>query len=103
MRGNESGLETLARKANPNRLDILGDTVHMVSNAAKSLLSKFRSEVEKFCFDVYYDIERSPKQKEQKCHPLPHLKLSHRGGGKNWCRIPTCKWQCEWGWFSMYS
>lgn len=64
MRGKKSGLETLARKENPNLLDISGDTVHMVSNAAKALLSPFRSEVEDFCSDVYYDIEKSPKQKE---------------------------------------
>ncbi|KAK9972430.1 hypothetical protein ABG768_022345 [Culter alburnus] len=64
MRGKKSGLETLARKENPNLLDISGDTVHMVSNAAKALMSPFQSEVEDFCSDVYYDIEKSPKQKE---------------------------------------
>lgn len=36
----------------------------MVSNAAKDLMSPFSSEVENFCSDVYYDIEKSPKQKE---------------------------------------
>ncbi len=64
MRGKKTGLETQARKENPYLLDISGDTVHMVSNAAKALMSQFSSEVEDFCSDVYYDIEKSPKQKE---------------------------------------
>lgn len=48
IRGKKSGLEKLARKENPNLLDISGDTFHMVSNAAKALLSKFRSEISHF-------------------------------------------------------
>ena len=52
MRGKKTGLETQLRKENPHLLDISGDTVHMVS------------EVEDFCSDIYYDIEKSPKQKE---------------------------------------
>ncbi|KAL0149638.1 hypothetical protein M9458_055165 [Cirrhinus mrigala] len=64
MRGKKSGLETQARKENPYLLDVSGDTVHMVSNAAKALMSPFSTEVENFCSDVYYDIEKSPKQKE---------------------------------------
>jgi len=64
MRGKKSGLETLARKENPNLLDISGDTVHMVSNTAKALMGPFGSDVEDFCSDIYYDIEKSPKQKE---------------------------------------
>lgn len=38
----------------------------MVSNAAKALLSEFRSEVEHFCADVYYDQLRCEK-------PMVHL------------------------------
>ncbi|CAK6966437.1 hypothetical protein MATL_G00068480 [Scomber scombrus] len=64
MRGNKTGLETQVRNQNPYLLDISGDTVHMVSNAAKALMSPFSSEVEDFCSDVNYDIEKSPKQKE---------------------------------------
>ncbi|KAL7850046.1 hypothetical protein SRHO_G00193950 [Serrasalmus rhombeus] len=64
MRGKKSGVETLARKENPDLLDISGDTVHMVSNAAKALMQPFSAEVEDFCSDLYYDIEKSPKQKE---------------------------------------
>ncbi|XP_060779528.1 uncharacterized protein LOC132887834 [Neoarius graeffei] len=45
-------------------LDISGDAVHMVSNAAKALISPFKDTVEDFCADVYYDIEKFPKQKE---------------------------------------
>lgn len=64
MRGKRSGVETQIRKQNPFLLDISGDTVHMVSNAAKALLSPFKEFVEDFCSDVYYDIEKFPKQKE---------------------------------------
>ncbi|XP_059364858.1 uncharacterized protein LOC132103782 [Carassius carassius] len=64
MRGKKSGVETLIRRENPSLLDISGDTVHMVSNAAKALLNPFQGFVEQFCSDVYYDIEKSPKQKE---------------------------------------
>ena len=52
MRGKKTGLESQARKENPYLLDISGDTVHMVSNAAKALMSPFSSEVEDFCSDV---------------------------------------------------
>ncbi|MEQ2240892.1 hypothetical protein ILYODFUR_019733 [Ilyodon furcidens] len=34
----------------------------MVSNAAKALLSPFGTEIQDFCSDIYYDIEKSPKQ-----------------------------------------
>lgn len=64
MRGKKAGLETQLRRENPHLLDISGDTVHMVSNAAKAMMSSFNAEVEDFCSDVYYDIEKSPKQKE---------------------------------------
>lgn len=64
MRGEKSGVETLVRRENPSLLDISGDTVHMVSNAAKALLNPFQGFVEQFCTDVYHDIEKSPKQKE---------------------------------------
>lgn len=58
------GVETQIRKESPCLLDISGDTVHMVSNAAKALLSPFKDTVEDFCADVYYDIEKFPKPKE---------------------------------------
>ncbi|XP_042625536.1 erythroid membrane-associated protein-like [Cyprinus carpio] len=38
MRGKKSGLETQARKENPYLLAVSGDTVHIVSNAAKALM-----------------------------------------------------------------
>ncbi|XP_060786598.1 uncharacterized protein LOC132892255 isoform X1 [Neoarius graeffei] len=63
MRGKRSGVETQIRQLNPSLLDISGDTVHMVSNAAKALLGSFQNYVEEFCMDVY-DIEKFPKQKE---------------------------------------
>lgn len=64
MRGKKTGLETQVRKENPYLLDISGDTVHMVANSAKAMLSPFKSEIEDFCSDLYYDIEKSPKQKQ---------------------------------------
>ena len=36
MRGKQSGVETRMRADNPNLLDVHGDTVHVVNNAAKS-------------------------------------------------------------------
>lgn len=51
---------------NPWLLDISGHTVHMVSNAARALLSPFKDFVEDFCGDVYYDVEKFPKQKERR-------------------------------------
>lgn len=60
MRGKKGGLETHARKENPFLLDISGDTVHMMSNAAKALLSPFGTEKLDFCSDIYYDIDKSP-------------------------------------------
>lgn len=64
MRGKKTGLETQARKENPYLLYISGDIVYMVSNAAKALMSSFILEIEYFCADVHYDIEKSPIQKE---------------------------------------
>ena len=39
MRGVRGGVETLIREKNPNLMDISGDTVHMINNVAKTLLS----------------------------------------------------------------
>jgi len=63
MRGVRGGVEVLIREKNPNLLDISGDTVHMVSNAAKVLLTNVDEGVQEFCNDMYYDIEQSPKVK----------------------------------------
>lgn len=75
MRGKRSGVETQIRKENPSLLDISGDTVHMVSSSAKALLTSFQGYVEEFCADVYYDIEKSPKQREVfgEFHSLLHF------------------------------
>lgn len=55
MRGKKTGLETQARKENPDLLDLSGDTVHMMTNATEALRSPCSSEVEAdFCSDVYY-------------------------------------------------
>ena len=43
MKGKKTGLETQASKGKPYLLDISGDTVHIVSNAAKALMSPFNS------------------------------------------------------------
>lgn len=64
MRGVRGGVETLIRQKNPNLLDVSGDTVHMVNNVAKTLLTHVDEGVQEFCSDLYYDIEESPKVKE---------------------------------------
>lgn len=68
-------METQIRKENPSLLDISGDTVHIVSSSAKALLTPFQGYVEEFCADVYYDIEKSPKQREVfgEFHSLLHF------------------------------
>lgn len=62
MRGKRSGVETQIRKENPSLLTISRDTVHMVSNAAKALLTPFQGYMEEFCSDVYNDIKKSPNR-----------------------------------------
>ena len=65
MRGVRSGVEARIRKErNQYLLDINGDTVHIVSNAAKAFCQPFGQLTENFSSDVYYDLEKSPKQKE---------------------------------------
>ena len=64
MRGCRSGVETQLRKAQKSLLDVAGDTVHTVANAAKALFEPFKGYVEEICSDLYYDIEKSPKVKE---------------------------------------
>ena len=53
MRGVRGGVETLIREKNPNLMDISGDTVHMINNVAKTLLSHVDSSIQEFCSDVY--------------------------------------------------
>lgn len=66
MRGKWNGVETKLRAMNSNLLDVSGDTVHILNNAAK----KFFNPIEGFlplqvlCSDLFYDIEESPKVKE---------------------------------------
>ena len=45
-------------------MDISIDTVHMVNNVAKTLLSYVDSAIHEFCSDIYYDNEESPKVRE---------------------------------------
>ena len=61
MRGEKKGVEAILRRKNPDLLDIHGDTVHIVSNAAKSLCVPFESYAEEFANDIYYDFKLSPK------------------------------------------
>lgn len=66
MRGVKTGLETKIRGLNKHLLDVSGDTVHMVNNAAKKFffgLDKLFS-VSELASDVFYDIEDSPKARE---------------------------------------
>lgn len=64
MRGVKGGVETLLRKENPDLLDIAGDTVHTVANAAKVLFKPFDGYLESIASDIYYDLEKSPKAKD---------------------------------------
>ena len=65
MRGVKSGVETRIRNdRNSHLLDISGDSVHTVNNAAKSFFNSFGEYVENVCSDIFYDMEKSPKQKE---------------------------------------
>lgn len=52
----------LCSDENPNLPDIKGDTVKMVSKASKALMRSLHSKVDGLFSDVYYDIEKSPKQ-----------------------------------------
>ncbi|XP_045192915.2 uncharacterized protein LOC123549137 [Mercenaria mercenaria] len=62
MRGARGGVETLIWK-NPYLQDISGDSVHMLNNVAKALLSNVDDSVQMFCSDLFYDIEEFPKVK----------------------------------------
>ncbi|KAK7093163.1 hypothetical protein V1264_008806 [Littorina saxatilis] len=64
MRGKKGGVETLIRKENKHLLDVHGDTVHIVSNAAKDFCKKFDSYLETLAGDLFYDFKLSPKAKE---------------------------------------
>ncbi|KAL8567855.1 hypothetical protein ACOMHN_058977 [Nucella lapillus] len=64
MRGKKGGLETLICDEQPHLLDVHGDTVHIVSNAAKEFCKPFSNYLEGFASDVYYDFKLSPKATE---------------------------------------
>ncbi|KAK7088119.1 hypothetical protein V1264_022079 [Littorina saxatilis] len=55
---------TRLREKNPHLLDISGDTVHIVANAAKALFKPFDGYLENISSDIYYDLEKSPKAKD---------------------------------------
>lgn len=66
MRGCRGGVEKLCRDKNPQLLDISGDTLHVINNAAKAL---FQPVEELFPFtdivsSIFYDIEESPKGRD---------------------------------------
>ena len=61
MRRVRGGVETLCREENEYLLYISGDTLHMMNNIAKALLSEMDSSIPNLCDDLHYDIEESPK------------------------------------------
>ena len=66
MRGKKGGVEAKLRELNPNLMDVSGDTVHIVNNAAKKLFTILENKFvsfQAFCSDIFYDIEDSPKLK----------------------------------------
>lgn len=54
----------MLRENNPNLLDVAGDTVHTVANAAKELFKPFQGYLEDIASDLYYDAHKSPKVKD---------------------------------------
>ena len=62
MRGKKSGVETRIRKDNPNLLDVHGDTVHIVNNAAKKFATVLGGDLELLASNVFYDIQNKNKQ-----------------------------------------
>lgn len=64
MRGVKGGVEVLLRDTNKHLLDISGDSVHTIVNAAKELFKPFEGYIEAVASDIYYDIEKSPKAKD---------------------------------------
>lgn len=77
MREKLSGVETQIREENLLLLDISKDTVHIVLNAARTLLSPFK---------VYYDTEEFQSllhiEKKSLIHPTPRRPFM-------WCRPST--------------
>ena len=53
MRGEKSGVEPRLREVNPNLLDVAGDTVHTVHNAAATLFQPFGDFVSSVGRDIY--------------------------------------------------
>ncbi|KAL5016272.1 hypothetical protein ScPMuIL_005861 [Solemya velum] len=70
MRGVKGGVEALVRAKNGCLLDISGDTVHMISNVAKTLMKNVAQGLQSICSDIYYDVEESPKVKELVCQVM---------------------------------
>lgn len=52
MRGTRGGVETLCRQENAYLLDISGDTVHMINNAAKAMFRCIDDSIENMCSDI---------------------------------------------------
>ena len=64
MRGVKGGVEALIRAKPSSLLDISGDTVHMISNVAKTMMKHVDQGLQSICSDIYYDVEESPKVRE---------------------------------------
>ena len=67
MRGVISGLEAKIRRLNEHLLDVSGNSVHEVNNAAKKFFLGIDNDVfsvSELASDIFYDIEDSPKARE---------------------------------------
>ncbi len=64
MRECNGGVERLIERKNKHLLDIHGDTIHIVNNAAKELLKPFNEYVQNTADNIFYDIQKQPKGKE---------------------------------------
>ena len=56
MRGAKAGVEALLRAENKHLLDVAGDTVHTVNNAAKLISSGFDNLVEDIAQQIYFEL-----------------------------------------------
>ncbi len=51
----------LIKQKNPKHMYFIGNTVHIVNNAAKAQVKPFDQYVEQITDEIYYDIQNHPK------------------------------------------
>ena len=66
MRGIRKGVESLIREKNRHLLDIIGDSVHMMSNVAKALMANIDVDVQVFV-PTFTMMLRNRRRLERSC------------------------------------